>query len=149
MALRVMARRIQIVRMEIGRESPSFAKRVFGRGFGSWEVICPEWLSGIWWWIRPWASMTAEIPLLAARTRGSPSSTARIRAAAKCWKGPGVFPNHVSLVTLRSHCGLWADLWGWFWRGVIRPEKMASKQMSGEKGGSPGAERIAGPFPGE
>ena len=46
------------------------------------------------------ASMTAEMPLLAARMSGSPSSTARTRAWCRCWRGPVVLPNQPSLVTL-------------------------------------------------
>ena len=39
--------------------------------------------------ILPTGSMTAEIPVLAARTSGKPSATARTRACWKCWIGPG------------------------------------------------------------
>ncbi len=53
----------------------------------------------------PRASKAAEIPVFAARSSGSPSSTARIRAAAKCWRGPVEFPNQASLVTLTIQRG--------------------------------------------
>ena len=45
------------------------------------------------------------MPVFAARSSGSPSSTARIRAAARCWRGPLELPNHASLVTLTSQSG--------------------------------------------
>ena len=53
----------------------------------------------------PCASNAAEMPVLAARSSGSPSSTARIRAAARCWRGPVELPNQASLVTFTSQAG--------------------------------------------
>ncbi len=54
---------------------------------------------------RPFASKAAVIPVLAARTSGRPSSTARSRAAARCWRGPVELPNQASLVMLTSQSG--------------------------------------------
>lgn len=55
--------------------------------------------------VLPSGSMTVVIPLPATRTIDSPSSTARIRARARCWYGPSLKPNHASLVTFNSHSG--------------------------------------------
>ncbi len=66
----------------------------------------------------PGASKTAEIPVCAARTSGSPSSTARSRAAARCCQGPAEMPNQPSLVMFTSQSGRG--------RGTTAPEKMTS-----------------------
>ena len=50
-------------------------------------------------------STIPEMPVFAARTSGTPCSTARSRAAAKCWYGPELIPNQASFVTLSSHPG--------------------------------------------
>src|SRR3954451_8212906 len=54
---------------------------------------------------RPTGSTTPLIPLFAARTSGIPSSTARVRAIAKCWYGPELLPYQASFVTLSSQAG--------------------------------------------
>ena len=63
--------------------------------------------------------MTPLMPLLATRTSGSPSSTARVRAIAKCWYGPELRPYQASLVTLKIQAGRAA-------RSMTAPGKIAS-----------------------
>jgi apolipoprotein N-acyltransferase len=60
------------------------------------------------------------MPVFAARTRGIPSSTARSRAWAKCWRGPGVSPNQAifpgAVAPHRERPGLLLNVTndGWF-----------------------------------
>ena len=54
---------------------------------------------------RPTGSIMAEIPVLAARATGRPSSMARTRAINRCCIGPAQGPNHESSVTFTSHPG--------------------------------------------
>ena len=74
--------------------------------------------------------------MLAALTRGRPSSTARRRAWAKCWYGPGVRPNQASLVTFRIRSG----------PGSVgqdrRREKSPRSRSSQPTGGRPGIARV-------
>ena len=53
--------------------------------------------------IRPAGSIIAEMPVCATRAIGSPCSTARIRAWARCCCGPAKLPNQESLVTWTIH----------------------------------------------
>ena len=53
---------------------------------------------------RPSASITAEMPVGVERSTGSPSSSARSRAWARCWGGPQA-PNQASLDGLNRKAG--------------------------------------------
>ena len=69
---------------ETGR-SPKRAYSVGGRGAGMAGSRKPPARAGFSRARGPRASITAETPVLATRTSGSPCSTARSRAWARCW----------------------------------------------------------------
>ena len=69
--------------------------------------------------VRPSGSITAEMPVLAARTSGNPLSIARSRACSRCWYGPVLMPNQPSLVRLTSQPGRSPG-------GISSPGKMIS-----------------------
>src|SRR6266481_7773683 len=61
-------------------------------------ISVPRLKSGVLAVIRPSASITALIPVLAARTIGTLVSTARIAVIASNWYGAELLPYHASLV---------------------------------------------------
>ena len=91
---------------------------VGARGAGSKARITADSPKGPRVTSRPRASKTADTPVCAARAKGSPSSTALSRAAAKCCQGPAVMPNQASFVTFTIQLGRR--------KGMIRPVKITS-----------------------
>ena len=71
------------------------ANSVGGSGAGRGSSIAPRWPKGMLASTPPRASITAEMPVGVARSTGSPSSIARIRACARCCGGPHP-PNQAS-----------------------------------------------------
>ena len=65
-------------------EFPHLEKIVGDRDGGSGASTTPSWPSPSRATSLPYPSTTPEIPVFAARTSGKPSSTARMRALAKC-----------------------------------------------------------------
>jgi hypothetical protein len=98
---------------------PNRANRVGRRGAGSGASSAPATPSGSAAVIRPSGSITAEMPVLAARTSGRPCSTARIRACARCCCGPANRPNQASLVICTIQSGRGPPRGVRAWRGKI------------------------------